>query len=640
MAYSRRNWTNHIAPPLSAANLNAIEQGIVDEEAARTQADNAEAAARAAAVAAEAAARVAADDQEAAAREDGDETEIAARQAAITAEEAARTAGDAASVATAIARANHTGVQAISTITGLQTALDGKEPSIPSGTYPETAALAATTGGALVGVAAYRRLTETTLPGQLQHLERRARTTLDVMAGLTGTNAEQRQEVQARLDWCRDNARTAYFGEGLLTSMDAPLTIECGVDSDDGALLRPAAGVNGLILGTAAFPLTERELVLPRVRRLARAWTTSIGSDFGVRLQNVRNSRVLVREATDFSTGLEMGGLSTGFVGVAYNIIDLGLLGTNAVNVALRPQGDGWVNQNTFRGGRLTHHGIGVAMPGTRQVLLAQATYYPDNNTFVGVSMEGDNPEFHLECYGSSNEWINCRWETVATTPKVKWGATGDSNKPTSRNRIRGGFGSQNIVHTEDVGTGANTLPDYDTAERVRRQFSTSTGGLILQNFTSNDSPIISLLPASASPLSAAISTYGIQLTHSRLRAKASADVAARVDLNAALGRLYFGLGTAEPTTFIRGWSSGSIQVNGGALGFSADNTHDIGLTATTERPRSIHLGTSVTVGGNQVVGARGAAVADATDAASVITQLNALLARLRSGTGHGLIAA
>ena len=37
-----------------------------------------------------------------------------------------------------------------------------------------------------------------------------------------------------------------------------------------------------------------------------------------------------------------------------------------------------------------------------------------------------------------------------------------------------------------------------------------------------------------------------------------------------------------------------------------------------------------------QVVGARGAAVADATDAASVILRLNDLLARVRA---HGLIA-
>jgi hypothetical protein len=45
---------------------------------------------------------------------------------------------------------------------------------------------------------------------------------------------------------------------------------------------------------------------------------------------------------------------------------------------------------------------------------------------------------------------------------------------------------------------------------------------------------------------------------------------------------------------------------------------------------------TGFLVAGTQVVGARGAAVADATDAATVITQLNALLARLRT---HGLIA-
>ena len=40
--------------------------------------------------------------------------------------------------------------------------------------------------------------------------------------------------------------------------------------------------------------------------------------------------------------------------------------------------------------------------------------------------------------------------------------------------------------------------------------------------------------------------------------------------------------------------------------------------------------------GANQVVGAQGAAVADATGAGDVVAQLNTLLARLRT---HGLIA-
>jgi hypothetical protein len=44
----------------------------------------------------------------------------------------------------------------------------------------------------------------------------------------------------------------------------------------------------------------------------------------------------------------------------------------------------------------------------------------------------------------------------------------------------------------------------------------------------------------------------------------------------------------------------------------------------------------AIDINGSQVVGPRGAAVADATDGASAITQLNALLARLRA---HGLIA-
>ncbi|MFA5897881.1 MAG: hypothetical protein WC829_02085 [Hyphomicrobium sp.] len=65
------------------------------------------------------------------------------------------------------------------------------------------------------------------------------------------------------------------------------------------------------------------------------------------------------------------------------------------------------------------------------------------------------------------------------------------------------------------------------------------------------------------------------------------------------------------------------------------DNSYDIGASGAT-RPRTAYLGTSLFVGTTKVVGAQGAAVIDATDAATAITQLNALLARVRA---HGLIA-
>ncbi len=67
------------------------------------------------------------------------------------------------------------------------------------------------------------------------------------------------------------------------------------------------------------------------------------------------------------------------------------------------------------------------------------------------------------------------------------------------------------------------------------------------------------------------------------------------------------------------------------------DNTNDIGGAT---KPRTLYLGTSLYVGATKVVGAQGAAVADATGGATVDTEaraaLNDLLAKLRT---HGLIA-
>lgn len=77
------------------------------------------------------------------------------------------------------------------------------------------------------------------------------------------------------------------------------------------------------------------------------------------------------------------------------------------------------------------------------------------------------------------------------------------------------------------------------------------------------------------------------------------------------------------------------------------DNTYDIGASGNN-RPRNVYIANDVFIGNaiqapayrdagaNQVVGARGAAVADATGAGDVVAQLNSLLARCRA---HGLIA-
>jgi hypothetical protein len=89
-------------------------------------------------------------------------------------------------------------------------------------------------------------------------------------------------------------------------------------------------------------------------------------------------------------------------------------------------------------------------------------------------------------------------------------------------------------------------------------------------------------------------------------------------------------------------WTASGALVNMGIGQATGPTDIDLGLYAKgagrikPQQDVDLLTGKVLRVNGTQVVGARGAAVADATDAATVITQLNALLARLRA---HGLIA-
>lgn len=81
----------------------------------------------------------------------------------------------------------------------------------------------------------------------------------------------------------------------------------------------------------------------------------------------------------------------------------------------------------------------------------------------------------------------------------------------------------------------------------------------------------------------------------------------------------------------------GNVIFQTAAAGASGTTLRSLATRATiTPSGVDIASGHVLLVNGTQVVGARGAAVADATDAATAITQLNALLARCRA---HGLIA-
>lgn len=87
-----------------------------------------------------------------------------------------------------------------------------------------------------------------------------------------------------------------------------------------------------------------------------------------------------------------------------------------------------------------------------------------------------------------------------------------------------------------------------------------------------------------------------------------------------------------------------SVDGNCDAQGFSITGQVVVdsnSLTNPNSGQQIIDFGSNIykDFAGNRILNQQGAAVANATDAASVIARLNDLLARLRSSTGHGLIA-
>jgi hypothetical protein len=105
---------------------------------------------------------------------------------------------------------------------------------------------------------------------------------------------------------------------------------------------------------------------------------------------------------------------------------------------------------------------------------------------------------------------------------------------------------------------------------------------------------------------------------------------------------IVFGSGTFEIARFSLGLAATGVFSVNYTLEATDSVTAGVTLASGLAVAKKIFGGstidavTSYSVNGTKVIGAQGAAVADATDAASVIARLNDLLARLRT---HGLIA-
>lgn len=240
--------------------------------------------------------------------------------------------------------------------------------------------------------------------------------------------------------------------------INGTVQISCHLRAEQATLQYSGSGT-ALIIGvnTSGTVTARKRFSLPRVVKATQEWD---GTSVGVRLVNLNTCDVYVPFVQNFERGLVVYGFDQG---TAYCTIVLGALWQNHKNLIIDADSTGWSNQNTYLGGRLQQTVTGGAVDddtSANQILIGETDgVSPNQNTFVGTSIEGDNPAYYrLDCNGRYNHFVNCRWEALGGQSRVRWGADASGNV------IDHGYDAHLLVETVVSGAYANEIRDRDGA--------------------------------------------------------------------------------------------------------------------------------------------------------------------------------
>jgi hypothetical protein len=232
--------------------------------------------------------------------------------------------------------------------------------------------------------------------------------------------------------------------------INSKVTIRCELDASQATFEYYGTGT-ALVIGddsVTGIVTYRKNFFLPRVINKSRGTTGWDGTSIGVKCVNLNDCKVFVSFIQDFEKGLNVTGLSQG---TAYSNFYLGSMWDNHKNIVLDGDATGWVNQNTFIGGRLQLSlSKGAVVDDMNAVMIdMSSTIQPNNNTFIGTSLEGINVAYYrLDISGRFNTFYNCRFEAQSgSTPRVRYRASAYSNV------IDGGYDASKIVETFDAGS-------------------------------------------------------------------------------------------------------------------------------------------------------------------------------------------
>lgn len=231
--------------------------------------------------------------------------------------------------------------------------------------------------------------------------------------------------------------------------LDAPITVDAHADFSNAVVNYYGTG--------AAFTITgfRLEVSTPtlhnRLKTYGGGWDAVAGS-IGVLMLNCNGCTIHVKFVENFEEGLTVRGANGG---CAYNNVILGWLFNNKRNQVLATDSTtsvGYSNQNTYIGGRLSHHGAeGENVPGMVSLVLGgTGDGGPNSNLWLNTCLEGSQAEYAFDIErGRFNKLVNVRLE---------YGNAVRFGPGASRNEVTVGYYTAELTQVRDDHGAANDL--------------------------------------------------------------------------------------------------------------------------------------------------------------------------------------
>jgi hypothetical protein len=314
------------------------------------------------------------------------------------------------------------------------------------------------------------------------------------------------------------------------------ITFACDVMACRGATVRYEGASSAIVVGSLSTAVEDVSVEVPTLIYVNKPPLGWGAGSVGVTVSNTYASSITIRNVVNFETGLLMWADGTGCV---HNNIYPMHLENNGRSIVVDATATGWVNQNTFIGGRTSHYsGEGVSVAAARHILIETTTNAINNNTFIGTSFEGNTARYLVDVdKGVNNTFINCRWEGANG---VRWGAGAVSNI------IWNGYGVGTLAQTNTAGSAYNRV-------QGPQQYEILTGGYgeVAENSGSSNYAVFTIMEAGAKTTgyTPAAGQWRAFLGANEMKFKARTDTEPRHTIGFTGIKLGPGGATAQPVT-------------------------------------------------------------------------------------------